>query len=169
MPTPTKLLELRGSWRAKTRRGEPGREVEKPVCPQWLDPEAKALWKRLTARLAEAGLIARLDEFALARYCTLFVRWRACEEWLRAYGTTCQVKNALGEVVGLVSWPQVRQAAVLCEQMGKIEANFGLSPAARARLAQSGDEDAKPARAQSGASKDSQARDKARFFRGRVG
>ena len=118
------------------------------------------------ALLAKAGLIATVDEFALTRYCVTFARWKEVEMWLQMYGTTCQVKHpATGEVVGLVSWPQVRQAATLSEQLQRIEQNFGLSPAARARLTtQEEEEDYAQSRRAT-----PQAKDKARFFRQRVG
>jgi P27 family predicted phage terminase small subunit len=114
----------------------------------------------------KAGLIATVDEFALTRYCVTFARWKEAEMWLQMYGTTCQVKHpATGEVVGLVSWPQVKQAQALSEQLQRIEQNFGLSPAARARLTtHEEDEDGATSRRAA-----AQAKDKSRFFRARVG
>jgi P27 family predicted phage terminase small subunit len=166
MPTPTKVLELRGSWRAKARKGEPKLAATKPRMPDWLSEEAQKVWKRLTALLQKAGLIATVDEFALTRYCVTFARWKEAEQWLQQWGTTCQVKHPVtGAVVGLVSWPQVKQAASLAEQLQRIEQNFGLSPAARARLTTQEEED-DGAQSRKAAQ---QTKDKARFFRPRVG
>ncbi len=58
-PTPTKILEARGSWRAKARAGELTFPVERPECPAWLSTEARAEWDRVVERLEGAGVLAQ--------------------------------------------------------------------------------------------------------------
>jgi phage terminase small subunit len=44
-PTPTKILQLRGSWRAKKRPANVSQTPLKSHAPAWLDAEAKKIWK----------------------------------------------------------------------------------------------------------------------------
>jgi phage terminase small subunit len=87
VPTPTKVLNMRGSWRAKTRPQEPhALPSEKPPCPAWLDADARKVWRVLIPQLARIGVLTRLDQHALARYCTLWIRWRKAETMLARNG-----------------------------------------------------------------------------------
>src|SRR5262245_50932234 len=68
-PTPTSVLEARGSWRAKTRAGEPRLPTERPSGPAWLSKEAQAEWRRVTRELLRMGVLAKADRAMLAEYC----------------------------------------------------------------------------------------------------
>ena len=74
-PTLTKILELRGSWKAKTRPHEPKVKAEKPAMPDCLGEEAKAIWRKVIAQLHTSGLLAKVNGWMLARYCILWVEW----------------------------------------------------------------------------------------------
>ena len=54
-PTPTRKLDLRGSWRAGTRPGEPKPEPVAPVKPAALSPAAGAVWDE---RVRQGGLLS---------------------------------------------------------------------------------------------------------------
>src|SRR5262245_889783 len=68
-PTPTAILNLRGSWRGKQRMGEVQFESGAPTCPAWLSKEAKAEWRRAVRLLASVGLLQKVDRALLACYC----------------------------------------------------------------------------------------------------
>lgn len=76
-PLPPNVIRLRGaSHLAKDALGsvvEP--EIEIPDCPRHLLPEAKKFWKRLTPELEKLGLVARIDQAALALVCQEWAWW----------------------------------------------------------------------------------------------
>ena len=136
--TPTKILALRGSWRANTRPHEPQAPALPTTAraPAWLDGEAKKHWKRCLARLAAAGIVTQLDEVALGRYCVTLARWVKMEQFLQEYGAVYPVREIAGRATGLALFPQVGVWLRLNEQLLKMEQAFGLTPASRASLIQ---------------------------------
>lgn len=138
MPTPTAILEKRGSWLAKTRKGEPQFERGCPACPTWLDAEGKAEWKRLASQLDGAGVVTKPDRAALAAFCD------AWADYVRAAN---EVRKAIA-AGGMGYAEAIRQGIVGAkakarEALLKASDRFGLNPAARARVKASdgGDED----------------------------
>lgn len=145
-PTPTKILEARGSWHAKTRTGEPQPEPGKPACPRHLTEPQRKLWRQLCQMLEEMKVLTKVDGSQLERYCIYFVRWRECEAFIAANGISYPVKsddpgNYVGKlpgqdtaVVGFQEYPQVRESHRLHAALKQIEQQFGLTPSARTRL-----------------------------------
>lgn len=133
--TPTSVLALRGSWRAAKRTQEPKPDRAKPTCPTWLPAEAKAKWREIVPQLHAMGVLTKIDRGALARYCQTWALWRTCIDFLNQRGTAHPIKNSRGVVTGVRSYPQLRQANQLAEQLGRLEREFGLTPSARADLA----------------------------------
>ena len=133
-PTPTKILKMRGSWRAKINPDEPQPQAKKPTRPKWLNAEAVKVWVNLTRKLFRMGVLTDVDGNALARYCMLFARWRTCEEFLEKHGQTRVVKDDSGKAVDIKTFPQVTIAGSLADQLLRLEQQFGLTPSARARL-----------------------------------
>jgi len=134
-PTPTGILKIRGSWRARRGSKEPTPERTPPRRPKWLDGYARAAWRQVVPLLDAMGVLTSVDGKALARYCTLWGRWRKAEEFLAQHGETHLAKDADGNVLGLRNYPQVRTASVLAEQLLRLEQHFGMTPSARARIA----------------------------------
>lgn len=133
-PTPTSILKLRGSWRANQRKGEAQPPAGAPPCPSYLKGEARKVWRRIVPGLAKAGIITKIDGFALSRYCELLARWRECQDFIDKHGMTHPVKDAAGNLVGLRVYPQVKRGEVTCDQLLKLEQQFGLTPSSRARV-----------------------------------
>ncbi len=133
-PTPTNILDMRGSWRSKRNPSEPQPERGRPRCPRWLDPEAKAAWRHLVPQLDRMGVLTKVDGNALARYCQLWGRWRKAEEFIRDHGDSYLAKDSEGKVKGLKCYPQVRMANQLAEQLLRLESHFGMTPSARSRI-----------------------------------
>lgn len=133
-PTPTAILERRGSERAKRRRNEPQPEKGAPRCPAWLDRDAKTVWRQLIPQLDAIGVLTKIDGNALARYCRLFVRWRQCDEFIREHGETYTIEDGDKQVKCSQQFPEVGILNRLCAQLLKIEQEFGLTPAARTRI-----------------------------------
>lgn len=138
-PTPTPVLELRGSWRAGTRANEPKPEKTRPKAPKWLEPEARQAFLYLSRHLDALGVLTRLDQNALARYATLWSRYRKAEAFLAKHGDTYVVhgkpgpNGEKGQPI-LKSYPQWRHALALAQELVRLEREFGLTPSARTRL-----------------------------------
>jgi P27 family predicted phage terminase small subunit len=146
-PTPTSILELRGSWRAKRNVNEPRPTPAAPKCPSDLPPDAKKIWRRLIATLRDMELLTIADWGQLERYCWYWLRWRACEEFIARNGMSYPIKsdsptyyvakidhNSSAALIGFAEYPQVSESHRLDKALKQIEANFGLSPSARTRL-----------------------------------
>lgn len=103
-PTPTPILAMRDSWRAKMRGKEPQPQGGLGTAPRWLGKAEKAVWRQLAGELAAMGVGRRPDSNTLARYCVLWVEWK----------TTRNNK--------------------LCPMLLRLEQEFGLTPAARAKI-----------------------------------
>ena len=135
-PTPTSILKLHGSTLATKERL--AREVNGPAgvpdCPDWLDDEAKAKWELLVTMLNYMGVLTRIDAEPLGRYCHIWSRWRKAEEFLSKHGDVYPLKDDAGNVKCLQQFPQVAIANKLAQQLTKLEAEFGMTPSARARL-----------------------------------
>ena len=100
-----------------------------PVCPEWLEDEAKAEWKRLAKNLFELGLLTDLDVAAFASYCQAYARWKEAEEFITQHGSIVKTKTGY--------WQQVPQVAIAHSNqkiMMQAAAEFGLTPSARSRM-----------------------------------
>lgn len=135
-PTPTKILEGRGSWRAKARAKEgtePQPDKGMPRRPAWVDGIAKTKWDNLTEMLDRMGILTKIDGGALARYCVLWQRWLIAEKFLKTYGHQYEMENKDGETT-YHAYPELKAAAVLFAELRRLEQEFGLTPAARTRI-----------------------------------
>lgn len=122
-PIPTKILELRGSWRAKERGGGPMPEIAIPDKPDFLHGMASDMWDVITAQLHAISVLGRIDGAALERYCRLWQRWREAEEALIP-GWTGDADLARIVVA----------AGNLADKLLKLEHEFGMTPSGRAAL-----------------------------------
>lgn len=145
-PTPTDVLQLRGSWRGNARPGEPKPTKGKPKCPKHFTKDQKAIWRRLTTLLETMNILTTVDGHQLERYCVYFCRWRACEEFIARNGISYPIKsddatyyvvrmpNTSTAVIGFAEHPQLRESHRLDAALKQIESQFGLTPAARTRI-----------------------------------
>jgi P27 family predicted phage terminase small subunit len=138
-PLPTKILKLRGSWRANGRDHEPDPEQGIPDCPDDLTDNGQAMWFTLTKMLNDCGVITKVDGNALGRYCHLWSRWRKLEQFIAENGVAYPRKDKEGHTTGLEQFPQVNMAGKIADQLLRLEHEFGLTPSARARIVTTGD------------------------------
>lgn len=127
--SPTKVLEMRGSWRADARGTEPTPPPLTGECPEWLQPLAKETWVILVEQLKNLGILGTVDGNTLARYCQTYALWREAQEFIAEHGQTFESKEG----------PKVHPMATLAikygEQLTRLEAQFGMTPSSRANLA----------------------------------
>ena len=124
-PTPTKILEDRGSWKAKTRPNEPRLPVVRPEMPVGLSATEKKFWHRVCDDLVAIGCAAKVDGAQLERYVRYFLRWRRVEKSIAREGMLDE-DGAEHELLA--------ESHRLNAALQKIEAQFGLTPSARTRL-----------------------------------
>lgn len=118
-PTPTSILAARGSWRAKTRDGEPTPDpVTDPKPPKGLPSKAKRVWKELASRLVATKVLTTADLQSFARYCRLVVLW----------SDTARIAEAKPDRANVLALKGVD------EMLRRLESGFGLTPADRVGL-----------------------------------
>ena len=137
MPTHLKLL-----------RGNPGHQVlnknepqpmlgDEPLPPpNYLDGYAKEEWLRLSTELHRLRLLTICDVAALAAYCDAYGRWRDAKEALdriRANDPTMRGLMIKRESA-IITNPLVSSARKAAGDMVRFASEFGLTPAARARI-----------------------------------
>jgi P27 family predicted phage terminase small subunit len=128
-PTPTRILKLRGSWRAKKRGQEPQPEIAVPVCPAWLCDVAKAEWVSVTDELLELGISATIDHAQVEGYCVAYARWVDAEHNLKEQGAV--VRSPSGYPI---QNPYLSIANEALRQLRLFAAELGLSPSARTKI-----------------------------------
>ena len=129
-PTAVKLLEGNpGKRQLNIFEPVPDKAKKPPKCPEWLEEEAKAEWKRLAKNLFELGILTDLDAQAVASYCQAYARWREAEEFISLHGSIIKTKSGYWQQV-----PQVSIAHSNQKIMMQAAAEFGLTPSARSRI-----------------------------------
>lgn len=120
-PTPTRILEARGSWRADLRTDEPVVAVEIPPCPAWLDKTAREEWNRVTSEMFAAKTISQLDMGEVANYC-------AC------YSRLIGFSRSMRRMSKAKAWRMASNVRAEAQLLSRIGAQLGLTPASRARV-----------------------------------
>lgn len=140
-PKPTKLKELAGNpgKRALNKR-EPVPTEGIPTRPDWLAPEAKREWTRITHELVAMGLLAKADRAALANYCLWWSILVDAVRILKRDGLTFKMENT-GYIQQRPEVAIAQKAAMLCKGF---LTEFGLTPASRSRIAVPAREKADP-------------------------
>lgn len=133
-PTPTEVLKVRGSWRANLNRNEPQPCKDVPRCPNWLNQQARKVWKQIVPQLNAMGVLTKIDCNTVARYCDCFARWKQMAKWMDEHGEVYPEKDNEGKTVGVRSWPQTNLYHKLGQMLGRLEAEFGLTPSSRTRV-----------------------------------
>ncbi len=122
-PTPTPILEARGSWRAKGREGEASFGKGVPECPAWMPAEGRSEWDRLTEQLAAAGLLQQVDWNLLSAYCEVW------SDYVRIVKATKGMSVIRCIALGLLA---AKRKAVA--DLHRLAQQFGFSPASRTRV-----------------------------------
>jgi len=131
----------RSPWNSGRIRGSLSRNQiapEVPDPPSFIESCATEEWNRVSVELHRVGLLTTVDHAALAGYCAAYARWRTAEEALRKMADNDPVfrglivKSAHGYAI---ENPLVYTSRRAMQEMLKFAAEFGFTPAARARVA----------------------------------
>lgn len=127
---PTELKKLQGNpGKRPLPRNEPRPARDLPYCPAHLNDEAKREWKRIVHTLYDTGLLTKVDKAALAMYCQAWGRWVEAENQVAINGDVVKTKQG-----NIIQNPYLSISNRAWDQLSKMIQQFGLSPAARARL-----------------------------------
>jgi P27 family predicted phage terminase small subunit len=127
---PTKLKVIQGTFRKdRAPANEPKPRPIAPSMPADLSGRARTLWKRLKSKLEKLELLTELDG---PMFTTM------CEAWARWYDARARLRGVLRSQTKVKDLALIRKAELSVERAEhsfRLLANeFGLSPAARARL-----------------------------------
>ena len=131
-PKPTQLKELEGNpGKRRLNASEPHPPVPDvvPYAPKFLNEDARGEWNRMVNILLGLGLYTEVDHAALAMYCQAWGRWVIAERKLTVEG-----EIITGVEGGKCQNPWRYEANKAQDQMRRMLAEFGLTPASRARL-----------------------------------
>lgn len=132
--TPTALLKAAGSRLAARRaplEPQPGRGV--PTMPATLGAPARRIWQAIAPVLDTMGVLTTADGASLARYCQTLADWHQLNRVIQRSGFTFKTKTTAGHPT-VKTRPEVGIRKGLAADLAKLEAQFGLTPAARASL-----------------------------------
>ena len=142
-PTPTNLRILRGNPARRPIRNEPMPTLPPapPEAPEYLTGYAREEWERIVNEMFRLRLLTIVDIHPLAAYCQAYDSWRTAIEKLKDMAARDLVMSALvvktrhGSVMQNPLFLTARQSA---NDMLRYAAEFGFTPAARARIASGG-------------------------------
>lgn len=150
---PTELKKQRGTYqKCRSSANEPV-SLGTPATPKWLNDDAKKEYKRLVGLLSDMKVLGKIDEYALTRYATTWVRWRWAIQQIQTLGDVSVYKSEDGTVKSVQPNGYSAIARSLAEELTKLEQAFGMTPSARSRI------EVAPA------PNSSTAQDKSRFFK----
>ena len=127
-PTSLRLLEGNPSRRPLPKQ-EPKPKATTPTRPEWTAAEAKREWNRIVPELRRLGLLTLVDRAALVGYCQEWARYVQAQKLLTKFGLTFSTENGYVQ-----QRPEVAIAQKSLQLVRAFCAEFGLTPAARARL-----------------------------------
>ncbi|MBB5469362.1 P27 family predicted phage terminase small subunit [Paraburkholderia sp. CI2] len=135
-PTALRIIEgNRGHRPIPKNEPKPRRGVPKP--PAHLDSYALAEWDRITPELDAIGMLTTIDGTTLAAYCQCVSRWMQAEESIQRMKARDKLTSALMIKTSngnAIQNPLVGVANRAMLMAIRFASEFGMSPAARARL-----------------------------------
>lgn len=129
-PKPTVLKLLDGNpGKRPLNRNEPVPDDEIPVCPDWLEQEAKNEWDRIVPELHKLRLLTKIDMTALIGYCQSWARYVEAEKYLSEHDSIMITESGYMQQV-----PQVGIALKYLKSCQSFMTEFGLTPSSRSKI-----------------------------------
>lgn len=132
IPKPAAINDLKGDTHGRRKKNqEPIPPTGRPHCPDYLGLIAKAEWQNICDQLDKMSLLSTADRAALELYCQAYERYRDAEAKVRQFGEVI--------ISPAQKFPMVSPYAVAMNRnldvCRRLLIEFGLTPAARARVA----------------------------------
>ena len=144
-PSNLKLIEGRGNGRdsgGRPVKPPPGFVRLPPTAPEWLDPEARAMWEKVVPELQRLQLLKPIDEAALTALCVTWSRLVEAQDIIARNGILQETER------GTIKHPAVMIAEAASKELRAWSAEFGLTPSSEGRLGKTAqpddDDDANP-------------------------
>lgn len=113
--------------------------LEPPLPPEWMRPAARRKFEEVAAYLVSLRAVTAGEVGLIEQLAAVYGRWVEAELILAKGNLHYRaVLNRQGEEASAVAMPAMMQASKALDQMRKIEAALGLSPAERGRLPAAG-------------------------------
>ena len=129
---PTALKVVQGNpGKRPLNKNEPKPRVVCPPAPTFMDATAKKEWRRIAKVLAAAKVLTEADLTGLQMYCVEYSRWREAVEALNGPEDIIATTPNGHHMPSI--YRQIERGAF--ENLCKIMVQFGLTPAARTRVA----------------------------------
>jgi P27 family predicted phage terminase small subunit len=127
---PTKLKILEGNpGKRRLPEHEPDPPASLPDPPGHLDYRALEEWNRVAPGLCALGLLSDMDRATLAAYCVSYSIWARATQKMKTERLTKETEKGF-----IVQNPLIGIANKAAADMVKYATEFGMAPAARARL-----------------------------------
>jgi P27 family predicted phage terminase small subunit len=105
-----------------------------PSAPQNLSTRAKRLWESFCMEFADKQMLYRVDLEIIAQYCYEMDQYWMAVDHLNREGSTQKMYTKSGDSYDVVSpWIKIKDSHY--DNAYKIAIQFGLTPAARTRIA----------------------------------
>ena len=134
---PTRVKELEGNpGKRRLPINEPQPPMNMPDPPAHLDTYALEEWGRIAEGLNAMGVLAGIDQGALAAYCAAYSRWRSAEEELKELAKKSRLQALVLKTVSgnWIQQPLIGIANKAAGDMVRFAGEFGMTPRARAAL-----------------------------------
>src|SRR6516164_8796584 len=138
-PTPTHLRLLQGNPQRRPIPNEPRPEMVAvvPDPPEHIYGYALAEWRRASKVLMDLRLLTVADLKMFEAYCLAYARWREAEDGLAHARAADPINKGLTVINargGTSENPLIGTSRRACFEMMRYAAEFGFSPASRARV-----------------------------------
>ena len=135
IPVPKTLNDLKGDpGRRRRKEVEPEPLDGRPAMPHRFraDPVAAREWDEICGILEEMQLLSRADQTAIELYCTTYSLYRDAEEKVKRYGDVILVGKDKSHPT---TSPYYTARNKYLDDLRRLLIEFGLTPAARSRMA----------------------------------
>jgi P27 family predicted phage terminase small subunit len=133
-PTPSALKLVKGNpGKRPVNKREPRPAMEPPAKPSHLSPFAGEAWDRVAPELHRLGLLTVVDGVALELLVCAYDDWRTAHDEVTDEGATYETETAQGGRMVRTN-PHVAIRADAWRRVKSILAEFGLTPASRAKI-----------------------------------
>jgi len=133
---PTDLKVLHGDFEknpSKENKREPKPKFGKPICPEWLQGDARTQWGIVCELLTDMGVLTVDCGPALEQYCISYKLMRAAFRHVDEHGLVMVRTDAAGNkhAVRNPHAVELREHSATCI---RLLTEFGLTPASRTRV-----------------------------------
>lgn len=134
---PAQSKVIQGNFRKDRHSHGPKVEIKAPPCPTWLPKSAKKYWKDIAPQLVNVGLIGVVDSAAFIAHCDSVGKFEEVTKKLKKLEDMIDKTPQKYEVQSVLF--TIRNK--LWDQVMKSSSEFGLSPAARSKVKDAGQQE----------------------------